>query len=231
MESNKHNQILASLQKKSVIKQKVYDNTFEVFNMLKELLHDLNDELNEELENGDRRIKLEYRDRGKFEAEIKFASDVLIFSMHSNVFEFDREHAIWKSDYIKSDKENSYCGVISIYNFLADSFRLNRLSDLGYLVGRIFVNKENHYFVEGKRQTKHKYAKFAINTVNKENLIDIVESAILYTLNFDLLVPPYDAVKIATVEQLNTKIESSKMRTGKRIGFQYNSDDVLDINE
>lgn len=46
-------------------------------------------------------------------------------------------------------------------------------------------------------------------------------------LEFDLLVPPYDTVKIATAGQLEAKIQYSGVITGKRLGFQFNSDDVL----
>ena len=43
---------------------------------------------------------------------------------------------------------------------------------------------------------------------------------------FDLLVPPYDHVKLATAEQMREKIIHSKMTTGKRLGFAFNADDV-----
>ncbi len=223
-------QILGTLHGKSTIKQKVYDNTFDVFTDVKEILHEISNELNDELENDDRRIRLEYRDRGKFEAELKVASDVLIFSMHSNVFEFDRDHLIWKTSYVQNDKQNSYCGVISIYNFLADSFKYSRLDDLGYLIGRIFINRQNHYFVEGKRQMGFLYNSFGSAQIDKEQLTKIIETAIQYSLDFDLLVPPYDTVKQATVGQMNMKIESAKLQTGKRLGFKFNSDDVLAKN-
>jgi hypothetical protein len=57
-------------------------------------------------------------------------------------------------------------------------------------------------------------------------LRQIVETAIRYCIEFDLLVPPYDAVKLATVEQMQEKIIHSKMTTGKRLGFSFNADDV-----
>jgi hypothetical protein len=63
--------------------------------------------------------------------------------------------------------------------------------------------------------------------MNREELVAFVESAMLYALSFDLLVPPYDVVKVASVEQVNAKIESERMKTGKRLGYKYNSDDVL----
>ena len=66
----------------------------------------------------------QYNDKGPFEVEFKVGGYLLIFSMHSNVFEFDDKHPVWKTKYIEEDSLRSYCGVINIYNFLADSFDL-----------------------------------------------------------------------------------------------------------
>lgn len=220
--------ILNNLSEKSGMKQLVYDNTFATFNLIKEVLHEMASDYNSAFKGVDKRVKLEYHDRGKFEAEIRVAGDILIFSMHSNVFQFDRDHNIWKLSYVKDNKNASYCGIINIYNFLRDSFKYNRLDDLGYLIGRIFINRDYHYFVEGKRQMGFLYNNFGSATIDKDALINIIQSSILYTLEFDLLVPPYDVVKIASVNQMNTKIENSKLQTGKRLGFKFNSDDVLE---
>jgi len=218
------------LTEKAVVKQQIYDNTLEVFNLIKEVLKEIEIDYNSQLRGVDKRVRLVYTDRGKYEAELKVASDLLIFSMHSNVFEFDRDHNIWKLSYVKDNVLNSYCGIINIYNFLADSFKYNRLEDLGYLIGRIFVNREFHYFVEGKRQMGFLYNNFGTALIDKQSLRRIIETAITYALEFDLLVPPYDVVKIASVVQLNTKIENAKLQTGKRLGFRFNSDDVLEEN-
>jgi hypothetical protein len=220
--------IIDTLIEKSGMKQKVYENTIETFSLIKSVLQEISGELNGNIKNNDKRIRLEYRDRGKFEAEIRVAGDILIFSMHSNVFEFDRDHSIWKLPYVQSNKLNSYCGVINIYNFLTDSFKYNRYDDLGYLIGRLFVNRDNHYFVEGKRQMGFLYNNFGQAIISKDAVKRIVETSMLYSLEFDLLVPPYDMVKIATVGQMNSKIDSSKLQTGKRLGFKFNSDDVLE---
>ena len=226
-------QIADQLREKAYIKAMIYDQSLDTFNMLKEVLSEMSNDLNEMLEDtpNSRRIRLEYRDRGKFEAELKFADDVLIFSMHTDIFQFDREHSVWKTPYAKSDKYNTYCGVVNVYNFLSDSFKYNRTEDIGYLVARMFINKDKKFFVEGKRQKRQKISDFGKTTLNKEELISFVESAMLYSLSFDLLVPPYDLVKVASIEQINAKIESSHMQTGKRMGYKYNSDDVLEIAE
>ena len=220
--------IVDTLVEKSVMKQMVYENTIETFSLIKTVLHEISLELNTSIKSADKKIRLEYRDRGKFEAEVRVAGDILIFSMHSNVFEFDRDHSIWKLPYVQDNKLNSYCGMINIYNFLTDSFKYNRNDDLGYLIGRLFVNRENHYFVEGKRQMGFLYNNFGHAIISKEAIKKIIESAMLYSLEFDLLVPPYDMVKIASVAQMNSKIDSSKLQTGKRLGFKFNSDDVLE---
>lgn len=220
--------IFAALNQKARIKVQVNEVALDIFNQLKDVLGEMSNDLNDLLEEeNERKVRLEYRDRGKYEAELKFADDVLVFSLHTDVFQFDRDHAVWKNPYVKANSFNSYCGVINVYNFLADSLKFNRGEDVGYLVARLFVNRDKYFFVEGKRQLRQKTSNFGKVMLVKEELVSFVEQAMLYSLEFDLLVPPYDLVKMATVEQINTKIESTRMRTGKRLGYKYNSDDVL----
>ena len=214
------------LSTKSLTKQEVYQQTLDAFNLLKEVLKEISNNYNQKIAEVDNRLVIEYTDKGIFDAELKVASDILYFSMHTNVFEFSREHAIWKTSYVNQDMLNSFCGIINIYNFLSDSIKYNRTEDLGYLIGRIFVNREQHYFVEGKRQMGFLYNDFGKAIITKEALRAIIESAIGYAIEFDLLVPPYDNVKIASVAQMQYKIEFSKIRTGKRLGFDFNSDDI-----
>ena len=166
---------------------------------------EMDDELDGKL---DRRVRLEYRDRGKFEAQLQVANDILIFQMHTDVFEFDANHLIWQNPYVQSDRENSYCGLINIYNFLSDSFKFNRNADEGYLIGRIFINRARRSFVEGKQQTSMRAMNF------------------WFALNFDLLMPPYEDNKRVTFDQFNTKMDNSKFVTGKRLGYDFEVEDI-----
>ena len=222
--------IVDTLKNKSVLKTKVFDNTAEAFMMVKEILKNLSREVNLNLSDVDQRVRMEYTDRSTFDAQIKVAADMLLFSMHSNIFQFDREHPAWKTAYIQKNKYNAYSGIIHIYNFLADSFKYSRLDDLGYLIARIFINHEKQYFVEGKRQMGMLFTNYGNEEFSKESLQTIVYTAINYSLEFDLLVPPYDAITIASVGQAESKIQHSRLITGKRLGFQFNSDDVLENN-
>ena len=218
---------LEALVIKSTVKQKVYTNTKQTFTFLKKVLNQLEKDYQKAiLDKVDPAVLPFYKERGPFEAEFKVGGDLLIFSMHSNVFEFDDKHPIWKTKYLEEDPLRSYCGTINIYNFLADSFKYNRMNDLGYLVARIFVNKDNHFFVEGKNQTDETVKDFAIDTISPGIVRRIVETAIQFSIEFDLLVPQYDQVKMATVDQMRRKISHSKMTTGKRLGFTFNADDV-----
>ena len=114
---------------------------YEVITVLQALVLEYNSELTVD----DSRIKLEFEDKGQFVCQLKIGGDVLVFQMNTNAFEFDRAHELWKSEYVIKSPINSYCGVINIYNFLHDSFRYNRLNDLGYLVARVFINLEGHF--------------------------------------------------------------------------------------
>lgn len=225
--NEKKTAIIGSLKEKSILKQKVFDNTFESFANIKEVLKNMSKEVNSSLSGIDPRIRLEYTDRSSFDAQLKVAGDILLFSMHSNIFQFDRDHPAWKTQYIQKDRNNAYSGMINIYNFLADSFKYSRLDDLGYLIARIFINHEKQYFVEGKRQMGMLFTNFGNEEIGNKSLQVIIATAIQYSLEFDLLVPPYDNVKIATVGQAEAKIQHSRIMTGKRLGFQFNSDDVL----
>jgi hypothetical protein len=229
-QSDKKQEIIGILKEKSQLKQRVFDNTFESFCNVKEVLRAMSKDINGQLGGVDPRVRLEYTDRSNFDAQIKVAADILLFSMHSNIFQFDREHPAWKTPYIQKNKYNAYSGIINIYNFLADSFRYSRLDDLGYLIARIFINHEKQYFVEGKRQMGMLFTNYGNEEISRQSLQLIISTAIQYSLEFDLLVPPYDTVKIATVGQAEAKIQHSKVITGKRLGFQFNSDDVLISN-
>ena len=220
-------QILDAIVRKSTLKQQVFDNTFAAFNELKETLLEMASEMDDELDGKlDRRVRIEYRDRGKFEAQLQVANDLMIFQMHTDVFEFAPGHPIWRNPYVQSAPENSYCGLINIYNFLSDSFKFNRNADEGYLIGRIFVNRERRFFVEGKRQTSMRAANFGQSELDRETLIPILETAIAFSLDFDLLMPPYEENKRVTVDQFNTKLDNSKFVTGKRLGYDFEVDDI-----
>ena len=218
--------IIETLKSKSQIKQQVYDNTKDAFDLLNEVLAEISKSCNTALSDNDKRIHLNYTKHGEFDTQMKVAGDLLVYSMHSNVFQFDRNHEIWKTAYVKKNLLAGYSGMISVYNFLSDSFVYNRMEDLGYLIARIFINKDNYFFVQGKRQSGFNYTTLGSNKLNKDNMIEIVSASIQYCLDFDLLVPPYDSVKLATVSQIHQSISDAKIRTGKRLGFQFLSDDI-----
>ncbi|MGL5892496.1 MAG: hypothetical protein ACRC3B_21570, partial [Bacteroidia bacterium] len=191
--------ILQLLREKSSLKQDVFYTTIEQFNQLKEVVRTVAAELKPQAEAIDKRLVIEFRERNAHEVELRVAGDVLLFHMHTNVFEFDTSHQMWKTSYVKENPGRSYCGVINIYNFLADSFKYQRLNDLGYLIARLFVNNEKHYFVEGKRQLGFLYNDFANAEITNQDLRKIVESAIVYCLDFDLFTPPFDEVKVISL--------------------------------
>ena len=209
---------------KSDLKQQVYQATKETFEMFRNTTHELMSLFEEQAHKEERNVHFSFTDHGDFEFEVKFAGDVLVFVMHSNVFEFSRDHQVMKSPYIREDKRRSYCGVIRIYNFLADSFIYNRDQDLGYMIGRVFVNNDKHYFIEGKRELGMLYNNFNTSLITNESVQSIVESAIEYTTNFDLLTPPYDEVKLVSVGEMRSDLDKKSLVTGKRLGFRFQAD-------
>jgi hypothetical protein len=224
MEVLPNEDLFEGIQKKATFKQGIYAITLDTFSMFKSIMNGMANEYREKHRNEKHFVPFEFMDKGEFEAELRFGGDVLIFIMHSNVFEFSRDHEVMKTSYVKEDPNRSYCGVILIFNFLADSLRYNRENDLGYLIGRIFVNMDSHYFIEGKREIGQLYNNFQSSVMNKETARQVIESAIRYTINFDLLTPPYENMKEVTVSDIRTTLDNMKIVTGKRLGFRFQGD-------
>lgn len=216
-------QILDLLKEKSVMKQDVYKNTIQLFAMMRDVCKDVIHDLKSEVEKVDRRVTLSFIEVNQHAMQLKVAGDMLEFYMHTNVFEFDRSHPMFKTGYIKQNEYNSYCGIINIYNFLADSFQFNRLNDLGYLVARIFVNREMKFFVEAKAPLGLKHNTFSAEPVTKEVLKEIIHDLIIFIISFDLYTPPFDSVREVSVNEMQEKTNSVNLRTGKRLG--YGADD------
>lgn len=216
--------ILQLLREKSIMKQDVFTITVETFNGFKNAMQKIVDFLQKEMIDKDKRIAIEYKAKGEFSAEMKIAGDTLIFQMHTNVFHFDKSHAMWNTSYVKEDPLRAYCGMINIYNFLSDSIKYNRENDLGYLIGRVFINKDKHFFVEGKRQLGFLYNNFPSSVMDEKNIHSIVESSILYCLDFDLLTPSYDTMKEVSVHEIQELTKTVVVTTAKRLGFKFQAD-------
>ena len=213
--------ILETLKEKSSTKQLIYRTTLDVFEDFKRSVKEVEQILEPQIHQYDKNVEVKYHETGDFEVSLKFSGDTLVFMMHTNVFNFPADHFIYKTEYVKEDPLRAYCGVIQVYNFLSDSFKYNRLHDMGYLIARIFVNKDRHFFIEGKRQLGFLYNDFDKAELNQVYIKAIVEQAMLYCMDFDLYVPPFDAIKEISIQQKMEESYSSGMPTAKRLGFQF----------
>ena len=216
--------ILETLKTKACLKQDVFKKTKDLFQNFKLEAEKLANELSTEMNLADKNVIVEFVNKDDYEFHIKFGGDILVFFMHTNIFDFEKSHPIWKTSYLKDDELRAYCGMINVYNFLSDSFKYNRLNDVGYLVARLFLNKDEHYFVEGKRQLGFLYNDFVNEVINNDKIRNIIESSILYSMDFDLLTPHYDTMKTVSVNEIKEVTSAMSIKTGKRLGFKFQAD-------
>ncbi|NLL27403.1 MAG: hypothetical protein GX259_01265 [Bacteroidales bacterium] len=224
-EFSKMKKLARLLEAKANLKQDIYDNTLNALNMLKKESEFMVKDLRNNMANQKRVIPLEFIDRSAFEFELKFAGDVLVFFMHSNVFDLGPRHEEMRSLYLKKDNDRRYCGIIHIYNFLADSFKYNRMNDSGVLIGRIFINKNNHFFIEGLREMNMICTSFENDKISSTNVRRILMASLLFTINFDLPTPPYELVQEVNLQDFTNTLDQMQMKTGKKMGFRFLSEE------
>lgn len=224
MAKTKVEEIVEILKEKSCAKQQAFEATFEILQEFKKIFRGYENNLRGQVEGFNKKLDIHYKENGDFECQMQFAGDTLVMMMHTNIFDFDTSHFIHKMRYIREDKTRQYCGLIQIYNFLSDSLKYNRLYDNGVLIARIFVNKDGHFFIDGRRPLGFLYNDLEHLEMNEMYLNNIVEEAILFCLNFDLMVPPFDLVSQISVEQQSFASYSSGFNTSKRLGFQITNE-------
>ncbi len=222
IESYQH--ILKLLENKACVKQKIFQTTSDVFNQFKTVLHEIALDMQSDFSKKIQNIEISYSDKGDFEVQLKFSGDVLILSMHSNIFSFPPEHEINQLKYVEDDPLRKYCGIIHIHNFLADSLKYNRSADIGYLIGRIFINKEEHFFVDGQSQLGFLFNSFHKGKLKKQQIRKILELAIIYCMEFDLLTPPFETVRLISLEERQIMGSNSGYPTGKHMGYKFKTE-------
>ncbi len=216
--------ILDLLLNKSALKQNIADDCEKVFKEFKEVITNELSSLQKHIK--DPRIRLSAKERGDFEMHVFIGSDVLVFHLHNNVFRLPDDNPLWGTRYMTSDENNGYFGIIYIYNFLAESFLQNRVEDSGYLIGRLFINYDRHFMMEGKGQLGYLFRDIENVVLSKELIQLIVQSAFAFALEFDLLIPPYEFVSVLSVGQIQAISNNLQLQTGKRLGFKMKTDDT-----
>jgi hypothetical protein len=222
LEANRQ-QLIDLLMHKSALKQDVADDLEVVFADLRKLIDLEINALKEVIT--DERVRLFIKDRGDHEFHVYIGSDVLVFNLHHNVFRLPDSNPLWGTSYFKSQPNNGYFGTIHIYNFLAESLQQNRLDDQGYLLARIFVNHERHFFIEGKGSLGYTFSDPQHMLLSSEMLQLIAQMSFAYALQFDLYIPPFEFMDEVSVGQIYVMGEQLKLRTAKRLGFKMSADE------
>jgi hypothetical protein len=209
--------ILQILATKSSNKQLVHRRVLSAFAELRIVVQSVAVELNSKMVGIDRSVVVEFVDRGEFEFEIRFSGDSLVFQVHTNAFLLPSGHPVLASSYVKADPNRAYYGLIHVYNFLSDSFRMRRLNDVGTLVSRFFVNAAGHHFVEGVGPLNLPLKE---SEVCADDLRAWLYRLMVTAMDFDLQAAPFEAIQEVSVLALEGIREELRQRTGKRLGFR-----------
>ncbi len=224
-ELNSIKKLSLHLEGKANLKQDIYTNTFNALSLIKKEAEFMVKDMRSSMMNRKRVIPLEINDRSDFEFEMKFGGDVLIFFMHSNVFDLGIHHEQMRTHYLREEPNRRFCGIIHIYNFLADSFKYQRMNDSGILIGRVFINIDNHFFIEGRREMNQVGISFESDKISSAKIRKMLMASILHTINFDLPSPPFEAIQEVNVMDFASTLDQMQMKTSKKLGFKFKAEE------
>ncbi|MGI4862291.1 MAG: hypothetical protein ACRYFZ_00090 [Janthinobacterium lividum] len=211
--------IAQGLSGKASAKQAIFRATQAAFDVLRQVSQELCLELTQKITTTvDASVRIEYYPVNGMEFHIRFSGDLLVFVMHSNIVTFPDNFGPMTTPYVQDDFRRRFFGHIMAYNFMADSIKYQRLNDPGYLVGRLLVNIDSHYFLEGVQQLELPDHDMSATPITPEAMRLFVESAMIAAVNNDLIAPPMTDIQKITVKQ---KLENQQVSRASKVGFSF----------
>ena len=211
---------------KSSTKQLVYRNSKQAFDVFKSEVKLIVESIYPQVNVIDKNIEISVLEKTPFEFHLKFSGDTLVFMMHTNVFDFDKEHPLKKTKYLHKNNLRAFCGMIQVYNFLSDTIKYNREADAGFMVARFYINFENHFYLEGEKPISYLYNDFENQVFDNIAAKKIILESITFALNFDLVAPSFNDMQMITLEQKNQMSYSSGIPTSKTLGFSVPNENI-----
>lgn len=218
IEQDPLNFIAHQLETKSLVKQEAYRNLYKTFKSLQKEAQHVITQINERLKNKDKDVTLKVIKENDQEFHLKVAGDLIVFIMHTNIITLGKEHGFNKSEKVIENPFRKYLGQVNVYNFMADSFKFNRLNDPGVLLARLFVNYENHFLIEGSGQLNFMFDHVSDHTITQEDLNIFIKLLIAQAIDNDMVTPPFPEIRTISVHQKLQK--SQELGGGAKMGFQ-----------
>ena len=214
------------LNSKARLKQSVWKNTIKFFGALKKEAETLIAHLKNAGADQDE-VRIDIQTVSDFEFHICFGSDIVVYSLQTNVVTFDASHYLMQNKYLQQSPDLAFFGQIMIYDFMADSLKFNRTQDIGYLLGRVLVNGENHFMIEGVKGLHYLFGGIDETMGLKENYSLIINKLLAAAVDSDLLAPDFSKVQFVT---LGIRMKGDKeLGHGNKIGFQISSNDSTEV--
>ncbi|MEO0312006.1 MAG: hypothetical protein RIQ89_1663 [Bacteroidota bacterium] len=168
-------------------------------------------------------FNIEFYKKSKYEAILTVADDTLLCTLHTNAFKIDEVLQKNMGPYFEEHPDSVFCSKIRIYNFLTDSLKLNRQQDTGLLLGRIFIDQRNRFFVEGKKQLGFKYNDIQSQEFTLETAKNILIDALTIAMNIEIFIPSMESMNQVSLQEIQDQ-HSNGFSVGKKLGFRFSND-------
>ncbi|MBS1763613.1 MAG: hypothetical protein JSS90_01465 [Bacteroidetes bacterium] len=219
------NKILQLIQKRFPLNCQATDYAEKTFAFIKSWLAAFADDISKKYQPTNKRYRVKFYDTDNNQCELQLGEDTLWFHLHPNLFRITPENPAYRFSYLRDDEYRSQCAIINVYNFLSDSLAEKRDDDYGILIARIFINYENHFMVEGKRQIGMLYNNITNDIMDTEKTGNLLEQIIVFCIEHDLFAQPFDQVPAMSYHEISSGSFGSNISGSKQLGFRLKTDD------
>lgn len=160
-----------------------------------------------------------------FECRLQVGEETLVIFLHPEIIHAQNVIPANAESYVKEDLNRLLCGMILVYTFRTESIQQNELDNPGFLLARIFINSEKHFYIEGRKPMSFLMNRFEEYEMTAEMIEDILLECISYSLQFHFYPPSFEDAFIISLGQKEMIESSHSNRKAAHLGFLQNKEE------
>lgn len=153
------------------------------------------------------------------EIQFQFGNEVIIALIHPQSINAAGVIQANSEKYIKENALRTICSMVLIYSFRLHALEKSEAESNGFLLARIFINADNHFFVESHQPQPFLWNQIGDNEVKQESVKQILSNCLHLSQQIQLYAPSYSDISVINLSDKDLILENSNSNNAHRLGF------------